>query len=315
MSSIQETSLVRCSLLSSFDIQPARGLFCLPLACYHVIMLLGAHVSIAGGVFNAPERAAAIGCEVFQMFTRSPQGGKVPELSPEIVKKFKAAMKEHGQKESYVHTPYFINFASANPRIKYGSAQVIRQELERSSTLGVKYCMTHLGSFKDVGQKEGMKVVKEGLAKALDGYKGSTQFLIEIAAGAGEIIGDTFEELEEIIDSKELKKYDIGICFDTQHAFASGYDLRTPEAIEETLNSFDNIIGLERMKMSHCNDSKIEFGGKRDRHEHIGEGHIGKEAFKILVNHPKIQHVNFILETKHDKVEQDLKLLKKLRRS
>lgn len=276
-------------------------------------MLLGAHVSIAGGVFNAPERAAAIGCEVFQMFTRSPQGGKVPELTEEIVKKFNDAMVENGQKEAYVHTPYFINFASATPRIKYGSATVVRQELDRSSVLGVKYCMTHLGSFKDMGQKEGMKLVKEGLAKTLDGYKGSTQFLIEIAAGAGEVIGDTFEELAEIIDSKELKGHNVGVCFDTQHAFASGYDLRTPEDVNKTLEDFDKIIGLDRLKMSHCNDSKIEFGGKRDRHEHIGEGHIGKLGFETLINHPKIQHVNFVLETKHDKVEDDLKLLKKMR--
>ena len=248
------------------------------------------------------------------MFVRSPRGGQPEPITNEQARLFQDECKKHEQAEWYVHAPYYINFASKKSRIRKSSIRAVREDLERASQIGAKYLMTHLGSFKDMGQKRGMKKVKEGLAEMLDTYQSSTKFLIEISAGAGEIIGDTFEELEEIIDSKELKKYNIGICFDTQHAFASGYDLRTKNAIDKTLKQFDKTIGLERLKMSHCNDSKVELGAKRDRHEHIGDGLIGKKGFEITINHPKLRKINFVLETKGDKVEKDLKILKKLRK-
>ena len=276
-------------------------------------MKFGAHVSIAGGLWNAPANAAAIGCEVFQIFSRPPQGGKAAPITPEVVKQFRAACDEFKQAEWYIHTPYFINFASATPRIRHGSITIVREELERGSQIGAAYVMAHLGSFKDMGQEAGIQAVKEGLAKMLDGYKGETQFLIEIAAGSGEIIGDTFEEIAEIINAKELRAHDIGVCFDTQHAFASGYDLRTRVALDDTLKQFDATIGLSKLKMSHCNDSKVEFGGKRDRHEHIGDGFIGKDGFKTIITHPKLKNMNLVLETQHDKVVEDLKILKESR--
>src|SRR3989339_2255966 len=193
-------------------------------------MLFGAHVSIAGGLPNAPLNAARIGCEVFQIFTRSPQGGWVPPCGGEISAEFLANCKKSKQKEWVVHAPYFINFASANLRIKHASITVIREELNRASLLKAKYLMAHLGSYKDLGGENGYKQVVEALETTLKDYKGSTQFLIEISAGAGEIIGGKFEDIGEIIHHPKLKKYNIGVCFDTQHAFASGYDIRTPEA-------------------------------------------------------------------------------------
>lgn len=247
------------------------------------------------------------------MFTRSPQGGHVPELTPDSVALFKQNMRLTGIPECYVHTPYFINFASANNRIRYGSISVVREELERASLLGATYLMTHLGSYKDLGKDKGFEQLVEGLEKMLEGYKGSTGFLIEISAGAGEVIGSRFEDIAEIIHHKKLKKFNIGICFDTAHAFASGYDLRTKEKVEKTLVAFDATIGLDRLKMFHCNDSKIPFEGKRDRHEHIGEGFIGAPGFDALVKNKKITACNFICETEHDKVVQDLELLKKMR--
>ncbi len=276
-------------------------------------MLFGCHVSIAGGLENAPERAHDLGCEVFQMFSRSPQGGKAKEITPEIAKKFKADCKKFELKEVAIHAPYYINFASKNNRIRYGSINVIRDELERGSLIDAEYVMAHLGSFKDLGRKEGMKKVVEGLDKMLEGYKGSTKFLIEIAAGAGEVIGAHFEEIAEIINHKKLKSYNIGVCFDTQHAFASGYDLRTQAAVKKTFDDFDKIIGLKKLKMSHCNDSKVEFNSNRDRHEHIGEGYIGMDGFRAITKDKRLKNINFYLETKHDKVEQDIKIMKKLR--
>ena len=229
------------------------------------------------------------------------------------MREFKNACEEAGQKEWYVHAPYFINFASGNNRIKHGSISTIRQELERSSLLGAKYLMAHLGSYKDLGQSLGLAQVAEALDETLKGYKGETQFLIEISAGAGEIIGDTFEEIAEIIHHKKLKKHDIGVCYDTQHGFASGYDIRTIEAVETMLKKFDKIIGLDKLKLSHCNDSLTEFGSHKDRHAHIGEGKIGLAGFEALLKNKKLKNINFVLETEHNAVKKDLKILKTIR--
>lgn len=278
-------------------------------------MNIGAHVSIAGGVEQAPLNAAKAGCECFQMFTRSPQGGPAPELDDEVVSQFKKNCQKKKLDNYYIHTPYYINLASSNPRIRFGSIKVIREDLERGSLLGAKALMTHLGSSKDLGEKQALKKVIAGVEKILDGYKGKTQFLIENSAGAGgTIIGDTFEEIGQII--KTWPEYKIGVCLDTCHAFVSGYDLRTKQAVDKTLKKFDKLIGLSKIKLVHTNDAKAELGSYTDRHEHIGYGKIGKEGFQTLLNHPILKKVDFILETPMDGQKiNDLKTLKDLRRS
>ena len=277
-------------------------------------MNIGAHVSAAGDMSLAPQRSQEIGCECFQFFSRSPQGGSAKEITPDLAAKFKQAMKDFDQKASYIHAPYYINFASSNKRIYHGSISVIRDELERGSKLGVDSMMFHAGSFKDSGVEKGMKMVKEGLAKVMSGYKGSTRLLFEISAGAGEIIGDTFEEVAEILDSKELKKYNIGVCFDTAHAFASGYDLSSEAGVKKTFKEFDKTIGLDRLVLIHANDSKVELNAKRDRHEHIGKGYIGKAGFKAIVDFAKKKKIDLVLETPFgDDRLKDIKLLKQMR--
>lgn len=281
-------------------------------------MRFGLHVSIAGGVFNAPGNAAAYGCEVFQMFTRSPRGGKAPPLTPAILKQFAAAATQHRQAAWYVHTPYYVNFASKNDRIRFGTIAIVREELERASQLGTTALMTHLGSAKDTGEQAAHEMVIAGLTRMLDGYTGSCRFLIELAAGAGAVLGGTFEEIADYIEQVEKTKKSwrgkIGVCFDTCHAFTAGYDVRTPAAVNTTLKKFDQAIGLDRLAMIHANDSKADFGAHLDRHEHIGAGKIGREGFTSLVKHPKLKNVDFILETPHDGNErQDLELLKSLR--
>ncbi|GMQ95436.1 MAG: deoxyribonuclease IV [Patescibacteria group bacterium] len=275
-------------------------------------MNIGCHVSIAGGVFNAPERGAALGAEVIQMFSRSPQGGKAPELTADVLTKWKEALKRHNIKNAYIHTPYYINYASSNNRIRYGTINIIREELERASALGVPYIMTHLGSAKDMERKEAIKKTAEGINKSLEGYKGTCKLLIENAAGAGAIIGDTFKEINDIIKLAR-SKHIAGVCLDTQHSFASGYDWRTKESFNATVRKIDKELGLENIKLMHVNDSKVEFGARRDRHEHIGDGYIGKKAFGYLVGLAEQYDIDMILETEHDKVKEDIAILKQFR--
>lgn len=281
-------------------------------------MLIGTHISAAGGLDQAPANAAAQGCECYQFFSRSPRGGQAPALTPELLKKFKTANQKYKFKNFYIHSPYYINLASSNNKIYYGSIKVLREELERGSTLGVRAMMFHIGSARDLGPKAAIVQVVKGLKQVIKGYRGSCQPLLEISAGSGNIIGDSFEEISEIIKKTETKttKNLLGVCFDTAHAFASGYDLRSSRAILETFKKFDKIIGLKRLKLIHANDSKAELGSHKDRHAHLGLGHIGKIGFQELIYFLQAKKINvdIILETPTDAgAIKDIKFLKKTR--
>jgi len=174
--------------------------------------------------------------------------------------------------------------------------------------------MTHLGSAKDMDPKEAIKKTAEMLAKSLDGYTGTTKLLIENAAGAGAIIGDDFKEINEILKLTK-SKHVAGVCLDTQHSFAYGYDWRTKKSADEALARIDKELGLKYIKLMHVNDSKVELGAHRDRHEHIGDGYIGKAGFRNIVELEKKNGIDMILETPHDKVKKDIEILKKFRTS
>lgn len=282
-------------------------------------MLFGSHVSAAGGVELAPQRAAQVGCEVFQFFSRPPQGGQARKLTAASVVAFRANCKKFKQAESYIHTPYYINFASTTRRIRYGSISVVREELERGSLLGCKYVMTHLGSTKQAGPKLGFHKTWRAIQRILESYTGSCQLLLEISSGAGDLVGSTFDELGSLIKNVESvakHKGKVGVCLDSCHMFAAGYDLRTIEVVKKTLDEFSKKVGFKYLKLMHANDSYGEIGSKRDRHEHLGKGKIGLEGFKALVKEPRLKHVNFILETPKDNPQDDprnLAILKKFR--
>lgn len=281
-------------------------------------MKIGAHVSIAGGIENAPLNAAQQGCECFQFFSRSPRGGGKKDLTKRQIDEFKANCKKNKLIDYYIHAPYYINLASTNNRIKHGSINAIKEELERGTQLGVKYVMTHLGSAGEKDEKDALKETVRSIDRILDGYTGTTIFLIEMSAGAGKILGDTFEEIGYILSARGRpvsggKNKEVGVCFDTAHAFGSGYDLRTKTAVNKTFTEFNEIIGLDKLKLMHINDSKVELGSRKDRHEHIGKGFIGLEGFKALVKHPKLQNVNFIIETPKEPEGSDKKNMKTLK--
>ncbi|MEA2098301.1 MAG: deoxyribonuclease IV [Patescibacteria group bacterium] len=279
-------------------------------------MKFGAHVSIAGGIEKAPERAHEIGCECFQMFSRSPHGGKAKEITKSVTNNFKENCKKYNLKNYYIHSPYYINLASVNNKIYYGSISAIKKELETADLLGAKSVITHLGSAKELGEKEAREKLVKGLIKVFNSLNLSCQgkiiLLLEITAGSGNIMGDNFEEIAYFFTEAEKKipKNSLGVCFDTAHAFASGYDLRDKKAVKKTFDDFDKIIGLKRLKLIHCNDSKVDLGSHIDRHENIGKGKIGMEGFEALVNEPRLQHLDFILETPGGKQQEDLKVLR-----
>lgn len=281
---------------------------------------IGLHVSAAGGAANAPENAKEFDAEVFQFFSRSPRGGSAPKISDEQARLFRQRCEEYGF-ESYIHTPYYTNFASKSKRIYHGSVNVVREELERGNKLGVKYVVTHLGSAKDwVKDKKSTETPQAALEQVVKGLKKiyadtpklTSRLLLEIAAGAGSIIGDTFEELAYLLDA--LGRKDVHVCLDTCHMFAAGYDLRTKEAVADTMKQFEKQVGISQLKLVHMNDSKVDLNGRADRHEHIGKGKIGIAGFKAILAHKDFQKVNFILETKHDTlIHKDLDFLKKHR--
>lgn len=274
---------------------------------------IGAHVSIAGGIPNAPKRAKEEECETFQCFTRSPQGGVAPTLTPELIALFKKNMEEASIDRFVIHAPYYINLASLDNRIRHSSIRVIREELERGSILGAQFVMFHPGSHTRQTLEQGIVAVKKGLGSILDGYTGSCELLVEISAGAGSVLGDTFEEVGNMIAECHTTPGFGGVCFDTCHAFASGYDFRTPEGTQKMLEDFDHAIGLNLLRMSHVQDSKTDLGGKRDRHEHIGSGHIGFDGLKNLLTTPEFSRIDWILETESEGRSEDLKKLKEIR--
>lgn len=274
-------------------------------------MKFGAHVSIAGGIDKAPLRAHKLGCECFQFFSRSPRGGKAPGLTNALVESFLDECSKYKISEYYIHTPYYINLCSEKKELRDSSAAIIREELQRGSLLGVKYIMTHLGSSKDTSRKKALNFIIEGIKKIMDNQDYSTKLLLENTAGQGATVGDNFEELEEILNG--IKGLDVSICIDTAHTFAAGYDIRTDDELNKTINAISNTIGVEKIKLFHGNDSKIGLGERKDRHEHIGKGKIGIDGFKCIIKNPLFKDINMIVETPPDKVGEDIKILKNLR--
>lgn len=291
-------------------------------------MRFGLHISIAEGVDKAPGRAAALSCECFQIFSRSPHGGVSRPIDEAVAQVFRDDLAKSGAKDFFIHSPYYINFASDNNRIYYGSISAIRNELETAEMLGAQGVVTHLGSAKDLDGKEAKRKLVAGLAKVFEikpdkkagsenpDYRTfSAPLLLEITAGSGNIMGDTFEEIAYFIveTEKVIGKNKLGVCFDTAHAFASGYDLRSAAGVRKTFADFDRIIGLDRIKLVHINDSAVDLGSHVDRHSNIGSGHIGVEGITEVLKALQRFDLPFVLETPPPLSAQDLGLLKELR--
>jgi deoxyribonuclease-4 len=262
--------------------------------------LIGAHMSIAGGTFNAILHAEDAGCLCVQLFVKSSNQWRAKDLSDEEVERFHAERKRTGIGPAVAHSSYLINAASPDDALYEKSREALLIEYQRCAQLGIEYLVFHPGAHKGSGADAGIDRIARAMDWVLDQAPGEKPLLLlETTAGAGTHIGAKFEELQAILEKLDNRDR-AAVCLDTCHIFAAGYDIRTGPAFEHTMAQFDKILGLERLKAIHCNDSQHEFDSHKDRHEHLGKGFIGREAFGFLMRDPRLIDVPKILETHKD---------------
>ncbi len=258
---------------------------------------LGAHISIAGGLERAIERGESLECRAIQIFSKNQRQWKSPPLNEETAGRFRTALRSSSITVVLVHDSYLINLAHPDPQLRQRSLEAFIDEIDRAELLGIDFLVFHPGSHLEDGEKRGIERVCESLNRALERNKqGRVGLLVETTAGQGSNLGCNFEQISRILSGLENQNR-MGVCFDTAHVFESGYPLRTREDYESTLQEFDQLIGLGRLKAFHLNDSKTDHASRRDRHENIGEGEIGAEFFSLLVNDVRFYGHPMILET------------------
>ncbi len=277
-------------------------------------MLFGAHESISGGVFTAIERGKLATCDTIQMFNKGNNQWKAKKLEQEEIDKFFKAIQDTGVAVSTSHTSYLINIASPDKKLAAVSLKSLQEEMERCNILKIPNLVMHPGSHVGTGEAEGIKRISDNVNKLFDELENnSVCLLLETTAGQGSHLGYTFEQIAQMIDGVEDKAH-VGVCMDTCHIFAAGYAISDPKDYKATMKNFDDTIGLDKLKIIHMNDSMKEFGSKKDRHEHIGKGHIGLEGFRNIVNDARLKKIPMILEThKEEDLKDDIENLKVLR--
>jgi deoxyribonuclease-4 len=268
------------------------------------MLRVGLHVSISGSIDRSVDRARELGCTTFQIFTRNPRGWASKPLRDEEVEGFRQKVKEYGYDVVVAHMPYLPNLSSPKEETFQRSLGILKEELERCGVLDIPYLVTHLGSHMGEGEEVGLNRVVQACSEALSAVDNDVMILLEITAGTKNSVGYRFEHLRYIMDRVEASDR-LGVCFDTCHAFAAGYELRTPEGVRATLQALDEAVGLKHMKVVHLNDSKGDYDSHVDRHEHIGLGAIGEEGFRAILGNPEIRSRPLILETPVDARRDD----------
>ncbi len=278
-------------------------------------MLLGAHMSVSGGVSTAFERARSIGINTMQIFTKNQNRWVQKPTPPEEIERWFKLQAETGVAPVVSHAAYLINLGSPEDGLWEKSVNAFIDELTRAEQLGILGVVLHPGAHMEAGEEVGIARIIAGLDRAhaaTPGYR--TLTILETTAGQGSVLGYRFEQLRAMLEGvKEPER--IGFCFDTCHVFAAGYDIRSPQAYEATMAEFDRVLGLERLKCFHFNDSRKGLGSRIDRHDHIGSGVLGLAAFGFILNDPRFVHVPKILETpKSEDMHEDVENLRVLRK-
>ena len=278
---------------------------------------IGVHLGTAGGASNAVERAKEIGANTFQFFSSSPRMWRAPKVDPAQAERMRELRKKLDVGPLVIHTSYLVNVCSQTSDIREKSVVAFRGEIERALTWGAEYLVLHPGSWKGLTREEGLKLAADSIQRAIDGLKWQgTGFhiLIENTAGAEFSLGGSFEQVAELVE--RLKNHaPVAVCLDTCHTHVAGYDMVTKEGYAETMKKVDATVGFEAVRVWHCNDAKAARGSKLDRHEHIGEGMMGVEPFRWLLNDKRFAHCAFIAETPLDEEgdeERNVRALKAL---
>lgn len=275
-------------------------------------MYIGSHISASKGFEAMGKRALKLGANTFAFFTRNPRGGKAKEIDPADVDKLLALMEEHHFGKLVAHAPYTMNLCAAKENVRSFSMEMFQDDLKRMDYLPGNYYNFHPGSHVGQGAEQGIEMIAEALNGALFEEQ-TTTVLLETMAGKGSEVGRSFEELRRIIDLVDLDDK-LGVCLDTCHIWDGGYDV--VDHLDDVLNEFDQVIGLDRLKAIHLNDSMNPLGAHKDRHEKIGQGHLGLEAITRIINHPALKELPFILETPNDDegYTNEIAMLRKLRK-
>ncbi|MGL5713646.1 MAG: deoxyribonuclease IV [Paraclostridium sp.] len=257
------------------------------------MIVIGPHISIAKGFAKAAQTAVDIGANTFQFFSRNPRGGSSKEFNPKDIEKFQKIREENNFGPLLAHAPYTMNLAGVKEDVYEFARMVIKEDIQRMDSIGVEYMCFHPGSHVGGGVDFGIERITNALNEALTGKENIT-ILLETMSGKGTEVGTNFEQIKSIID-KVNNKENIGVCLDTCHIFSAGYDI--VNNLEEVLDEFDSVIGLDKLKTIHLNDSMMPFGSKKDRHACIGEGEIGVDAIIKFITNPRLKHLPFFLET------------------
>ena len=255
-------------------------------------MRIGAHVSVAGGVDNAVGRQVEVGGNCGQIFTHSPQVWQSPDLDDAEVERFREGTAADLDGPWVIHSSYLVNLCTPKADLREKSVRSMQEEVDAAARLGVEYVNVHLGAHTGAGVDGGL----DNAASALDALDvpAEVTVLVESDAGGGTKLGDRFDHLARVVEASAL---DLGVCLDTAHLFAAGYDLSTPAGVDETVAEFDEVVGLDRLACLHLNDSKHACGTNKDEHAHLGEGHIGEAGMRRLLSHPDLRGLPYVLET------------------
>jgi deoxyribonuclease-4 len=268
-----------------------------------LLPLVGAHMSIARGFYKSIDRAEAVGATCMQIFTKSNKQWASKKIMVEDAQQFKERWKNSTIGPVVVHASYLINIGSAQHALRSKSVHALREELERCDILEIPYLIVHPGAAMNSSVDECIEMIAQSIDEIFDSYQGNAQLLLENTAGQRTAVGTTLEQLAAIYKKIKHKKK-IGFCIDTCHAFAAGYDLTTKKEYELFWQQFDALLGIERLRAIHCNDSKKKMGSKVDRHEDIGKGELGLESFRLLMNDERFLHIPKICETPKGDNEQ-----------